>query len=183
MKCYVLFLLLSMLPVMVNAETKEVEWFNRPVSIKAVAEPLESVLGKISANAQVTIVFDQSQRLNPVSMVYEDVPLQHALNRLFAHQNKSFVFNNEKKIIIVKSFGAKEYVWTAYDRDKVAFPAEMTAEEVNQLHSEQYQEYLTDLGNDDQILDNGMTRGQLKAMHEQQYQEYLNSKEDSIVSR
>ena len=110
---------------------------------------------------------------------YDNVPLQHALNRIFAHQNKSFIFNKEEKIIIVKSFGAKEYVWTAYDRNQVTFPEKMTAEEVNQLHNEQYQEYLADLSNDDQVLENGMTRAQMKAMHEQQYQEYLDAKEDS----
>ena len=136
---------------------------------------------KISEKTHVTIVFDQGQRNNPVSMEYVNIPLQNAVNRIFAHQNKSIIFNNEEKIIIVKSFGAKEYVWTAYDGNRVTFPDKMTADEVNQLHSEQYQEYLTDLENDDLVLENGMTRGQLKAMHEQQYREYQDSNENIVL--
>lgn len=174
MKYALIVLLLFIWLVPARAEKPE-EWLSQPVSVIARNEPLGGVLNRISSNTGVTIVFDQSESELPVSISLNHTPLQQGLLRLFQHQNKSFIFNSDKKIIIIKSFGAKQYIAASPEQSRQSLPWPMSAEAIAQLHNAQYKEYVEEIEDTDRIDENGMTRGEAEEMQQLQYQEFLQS--------
>lgn len=156
----------------------EEDWLSQSVSIEFKKEPLKLVLGRLSKQTGVAIMYDEALGDNKVSGIYANIRLEKAISRLFARQNKSLIIQDDDKLIIVKHFGAKQYVWASNQHDALPSPDGMTAEELKQMHHEQYREYRADVDDDTTVLENGMTRREISAMHLDQLQQY----EDDLVS-
>lgn len=158
---------------------RQAAWLDAPVTIEFSNENLSSALEKISNQTGISILYDEALAKEKVSASYYNVKAVEAINRLFAGKNKSLSFNDEKKAIIVKHFGAKGYVWATGQEVESAADAEfgkkMTLADLERLHEQQFIEYKKRLANDDEILEGGMTRGEVKVMHEQQHKEYKHS--------
>jgi hypothetical protein len=71
------------------------------VTINVMDEPLNQVLGKISKASGYEIVFDEKWGNMPVSLSFENEPLDKALNRVLANLNHAVIWNEvERKISI-----------------------------------------------------------------------------------
>ena len=174
MKCTIITILLFIWLVPANAEMSE-EWLNQPVSVSAHNEPLGSVLDTISSFTGVTFVFDQSLSSTLVSLECTGTPLQQVMLRLFSHKNKSFIFNNDTKNIIIKSLGDKQDIADSSGQTRQSPAEQMSLDAINQLQRAQYKEYVEELNNSDLISENGMRKSEIEEMQWQQYQQYLHS--------
>jgi type II secretory pathway component GspD/PulD (secretin) len=152
-------------------------WLNDSVSVRFQDESMSTVLGKISQQTGIAILYDEKLADQKVTGHYKDIKFSEAINRLFSETNKSIqVFKNEKKII-VKTFGAKQFILASSAEsapsDNPSDDSEkMTIAELEQMHKRQYKEYKERISNDNEVLEGGMTRGEVKAMHKKQYEEY-----------
>ncbi|MCI5180150.1 MAG: hypothetical protein D3911_12675 [Candidatus Electrothrix sp. AW3_4] len=155
------------------------EWLNDKVTLRFQEEPMSSVLGKLSQQTGIAILYDEKLAGQKVTGLYKDIKFAEAINRLFSETNKSIqVLKNEKKII-VKTFGAKNFV-LALSAQRVPSPAnktldnseKMTLADLEKMHRQQYKEYKERIANPNEILEGGMTRGELTAMHKKQNAEY-----------
>lgn len=170
MKCTLLTILLFIWLLPANAGMSE-EWLNQPVSVSAHNEPLGSVLDTISSFTGVTFVFDQSQSSMPVSLECSDTPLQQVMRRLLIHQNKSFIFNNDTKNIIIKSLGDKQDIAASSVQTQESPAEQMSLDAINQLQRAQYKEYIEEINNSDRLSENGMRKSEVEEMQWQQYQQ------------
>lgn len=145
------------------------EWLNDKVTLRFQEEPMSSVLGKLSQQTGIAILYDEKLAGQKVTGLYKDIKFAEAINRLFSETNKSIqVLKNEKKII-VKTFGAKNFV-LALSAQRVPSPAnktldnseKMTLAEVEAMHKRQYKEYKMRLADENEVLEGGLTRAQAK---------------------
>ena len=120
-------------------------WLDENVNIRFQNETMSVVLGKISTQTGIAILYDENLAEQKVTGNYKDIKFSEAINRLFSDKNKSIqVLKNEKKII-VKTFGAKQFV-LASSSDTVTGESSvegalMTAAELEKLHKQQIKEY------------------------------------------
>ena len=152
------------------ANTKKVDnWLDEPINISFHNEALSKVLKQISEQTGVSIAYDQELANKKVTGNYQNVKTSDAITRLFKSSNISIQVNTEKKIIIVKTFGAKNFIWAGVvqGQDK---PSQMTLSELEKMHALQYKEFKERISNDNEILEGGMTRGEIKAMHKDSHQ-------------
>ncbi|CAK8715318.1 hypothetical protein KKHLCK_04420 [Candidatus Electrothrix laxa] len=173
------FLLLSCMVSTLAIGQDKTGWLNDRVTIRFQEEPMNTVLGKIAQQTGIAILYDENLSDQKVTGYYKDIKFSEAINRLFSQKNKSIqVFKNEKKII-VKTFGAKQFVLIGQDeRNQVqvqqsAGEKQMTLAELEKLHKQQYKEYKEWIASDNEILVEGMTRKQIQEMAEQQDKEYM----------
>ena len=66
---------------------------------------MSSVLGKISAQTGIVILYDENLADQKITGNYKGIGLSEAVNRLFVEKNKSILINENEKLIIVKTFG------------------------------------------------------------------------------
>jgi DNA-directed RNA polymerase subunit N (RpoN/RPB10) len=150
---------------------------NDSVSVQFQEELMSAVLEKISRQTGIAILYDEDLADQKVTGHYKDIKFSEAINRLFSEKNKSIqVFKNEKKII-VKTFGAKNFILALSAEiapsDQLSDDSKkMTLAELEKMHRQQYKEYKERIADDSEVLEGGMTRSELKAMHAQQYKEY-----------
>ncbi|MCI5130604.1 MAG: hypothetical protein D3904_03580 [Candidatus Electrothrix sp. EH2] len=153
----------------------EVEWLDDPVTIRFQDELMSVVLGKISQQSGVAILYDEKLADQKVTGYYKGIKFSEAINRLFSEKNKSIqVFRNEKKII-VKTFGAKQFVLAGNVPDSTDSEDEsegMTLAELRKMHARQYKEYRERIADDNEVLEGGMTRGEVRKMQEEQYSSF-----------
>jgi type II secretory pathway component GspD/PulD (secretin) len=154
------------------------EWLNNKLTIRFQEEPMSSVLGQISAQTGIAILYDEKLAVKKVTGYYKDIEFSEAINRLFSETNKSIqVFKNEKKVI-VKTFGAKQFVLAGKkssmdSTSRVNESKKMTLAELEKIHKQQYKEYQKRIADDNEVLEGVMTRAELKAMHKRQNDAYL----------
>ncbi|MCI5223852.1 MAG: hypothetical protein D3924_14565 [Candidatus Electrothrix sp. AR4] len=91
-----------------SAAQKKTHWLNSAVSVRFQNERLENVLGKISKQTGVVIVFNQELADEKVTGNYKGIKLSDAINRLFLGKNKTVQTDRSKKIILVKTFRKKD---------------------------------------------------------------------------
>ncbi|MCI5121898.1 MAG: hypothetical protein D3908_12040 [Candidatus Electrothrix sp. AUS4] len=150
-------------------------WLDDKVTIRFQNEAMSVVLGKISAQTGVAILYDENLKDHEVTGNYKRIKFSEAINRLFSEKNKSIqVFNNEKRIL-VKTFGAKQFVLVGNNNvaDSQGGPKGMTLAELEKMHEQQYKEFKGSISDDNLILDGDMTLGKLKAMHKKQKEALL----------
>ncbi len=166
----------------IAATQKATSWLDKPISISFENEPLSKVLKQISEQTSVSIAYDQELANEKVTGNYQNVKTSDAITRLFRSKNKSIQVNKAKKIVIVKTFGAKSFIWAGIIQERSA-PYPMTLGELKEMHALQYREYKNRVANDSEILKGGITRGEMKAMHAQQYSAYQKkiSKDDDML--
>ncbi|MCI5124964.1 MAG: hypothetical protein D3925_10910 [Candidatus Electrothrix sp. AR5] len=151
-------------------------WLNDRVTIRFQEKPMSIVLGKISQKTGIAILYDENLSNQKVTGHYKDIKFSEAIDRLFSEKNKSIqVFKNEKKII-VKTFGAKQFI-LAPSGETVPGKSSGKKESISvadleKIHRQQYKEYKEWLADNNEVLDGGMTRGEIKALHESQYKDY-----------
>ena len=150
-------------------------WLNDKVTIRFQEEPMSAVLGGIAQQTGIAILYDEKLAGQKVTGYYKDVKFSEAINRLFSEKNKSIqVFKNEKKII-VKTFGAKQFILaSSAETDPSSDDSgKMTLANLERLHRQQYKEYKERIADDNEIVEEvGITSGELRAMQEKQYKEY-----------
>ncbi|MCI5160756.1 MAG: hypothetical protein D3917_01770 [Candidatus Electrothrix sp. AX5] len=152
-------------------------WLNDRVTIRFQEEPMSVVLGGIAQQTGIAILYDEKLAGQKVTGYYKDVKFSEAINRLFSEKNKSIqVFKNEKKII-VKTFGAKQFILASSGETTSAKSSNdseilMTAAELKKMHRQQYKEYKERIANVNEVLEGGMTRGEVKVLQKKQYEEY-----------
>lgn len=164
-----LCLVVVLLPIYVSAAATD--WQDQPVTLEFSKEPLQKVLEKFCEQAGFSIVFDESLANELVTGDYDDITAVDALNRIFKGKNKIIQVNNDQKILVVKTFGAKKFVWAGGEDTSKS----ITLEELKTMHIMQSQELAENFADPNQVLDLGMTRAELHTMHEQQYNEYMSS--------
>ncbi|MCI5226330.1 MAG: hypothetical protein D3918_06630 [Candidatus Electrothrix sp. AX2] len=152
------------------------EWLNDKVTLRFQEEPMSSVLGKLSEQTGIAILYDEKLAGQKVTGLYKDIKFAEAINRLFSETNKSIqVLKNEKKII-VKTFGAKNFVLALSSKtvagESSAKERIMTAAELEKMHRQQYKEYKERIADDNEVFEGGITRGKIRVMHEQQEKLY-----------
>lgn len=148
-------------------------WLNDRVTIRFQEEPMSTVLGKIAQQTGIAILYDEKLADQKVTGYYKDIKFSETINRLFSEKNKSIqVFKNEKKII-VKTFGAKQFILASSAETTQSEPSsddseKMTLAELEKIHRRQYKEYKKRISNEDEVFEGGMTRRELRAMQEKQ---------------
>jgi type II secretory pathway component GspD/PulD (secretin) len=154
---------------------KNYDWLDEPVTLRFQNESLRTVLEKISKKTGISILFAQDLADEKVTGNYQNVKASEAVTRLFSSKNKSIQINSDKKIIIVKTFGAKEFIWAnAGDQSHKGKDGQknLTSAELVKLHKQQYKEYKDSISNENELIGHGITRGELQIIHEQQYAEF-----------
>ena len=154
-----------------SATEKQTNWLEKPISISFQNEPLSTVLKQISKKTGVSIAYDQELANEKVTGNYQNVKTSDAITRLFRSKNKSIQVNKAKKIIIVKTFGAKNFIWAGSNQSQ-SNSSQMSLAELEQMQSQQYRQYKKSISDDNEILDGGMTRREVRTMQKQQYAEY-----------
>jgi len=174
----VLFVAVIIMPVNVYSVDQQADnWLDAPVTIRFQNEPLSKMLGKISKKTGIAILYDQELADDKVSGNYKDVKASDAITRLFSGKNKSIQVSKDKKVIVVKTFGAKAFIWAGSytgEQGNEQNPLEsMSLAELDTLTSQQYMKYKECIANDNEFLTEfGKTRGELRAMQDYQYKEY-----------
>ncbi len=166
-------------PLLARAGAKQAtQWLNAPVTIRFQEKPLSGVLKELSRQTDIAILYDENLANERVTGNFKNVKASDAINRLFSKKNKSIQVSKDKKVIIVKTFGAKNFIWAGRNslnnNDK---PLPMTIEELGKMQKEQYIEYKKSIRNDNEIIKGdknapSMTRGEITNLHKRQYNEY-----------
>ncbi|WLE98591.1 MAG: hypothetical protein QTN59_07060 [Candidatus Electrothrix communis] len=174
-------LLSCMLLSTLAAGQNQAEWLNDKVTVRFQEKPMSTVLGEIAQQTGIAILYDEKLADQKVTGYYKDVKFSEAINRLFRGTNKSIqVFKSEKKIII-KTFGAKQFILVSSDQPSNNVDS-VTVGDLQKLHRQQYKEYKERIADDNEVLSGGMTRGEIRTMHEKQYEELQNQiKDDNEV--
>ncbi|MCI5209072.1 MAG: hypothetical protein D3910_09825 [Candidatus Electrothrix sp. ATG2] len=76
---------------------------------------MNSVLGKISEQTGVAILYDEKLADQKVTGHYKNIKFSEAIDRLFSGTNKSIQVLGSEKKIMVKTFGAKNYISSRSD--------------------------------------------------------------------
>ena len=162
-----------------SAEQKSTNWLDDPVTIRFHDEPLNKILVEISKQTGIAILYDQKLSNKEISCNYTNVKVSEAITRLFTGKNKTIQVDQEKKNIIVKTFGAKDFVWSDSNNRGQGIGQDViptTLGDLEKMHSQQYKKYKERITDDNEIQVGGMTRREIRTMHEQQsnkYQEQL----------
>lgn len=167
-----MFLALVLVPETLVAVDRGNVWMEREVSLSFKNEPLGDVLSQLSRQVDVGILFDESLKSHHVSGYFDSITIQVAVYRLFSQQNKIVIYDEDNRVIIVKQFGAKQYIWATKELSEVPKSNGMTAERLELLHGQQYKDYKAASSDECALLTGGMTKGELEAMHEAQYYEF-----------
>lgn len=160
------------------SNTNGQHWLTQPVSLEFNNEPLRKVLGRISSETGVAIMYDEALGGELVTGFYKEVSLEKAIMRLFTNRNKSLIIHDAKRLVIVRNFGAKNYVWAETTLTDLPSPEGMSAEDLAKMHDEQYREYRADIEDDTVEMEGGMTRREIMTMHVSQHQSYVAEVED-----
>ena len=173
--CILLFLAVIFISNIVLSATKnETNWLDETISINFQNEPLSKVLKQISEQTGVSIAYDQELANEKVTGNFEHIKTSDAITRLFRSKNKSIQVNEEKKIILIKTFGAKNFVWAGASVKSQNKSSQMTLATLERMHAQQYKEYKEYISKDTEMLEDGsMTRGELRKMHNGQLQDIL----------
>jgi type II secretory pathway component GspD/PulD (secretin) len=161
-----------------SIENQSENWLDSTVSINFSAEPLNKVLSSISKQADIVILYDQQLSEKEVSGQYNGVRVLDAINRIFDNENTIIQTNDEKKLIIVQTFGAKNYIWAK--AESVSLDDLENVEALNTLNREQFLAYLENLKKEPEAIVPGteMTRAELDQLNKQQYQAYSQRAKD-----
>ncbi|RWX52476.1 hypothetical protein VU01_10071, partial [Candidatus Electrothrix marina] len=148
-------LLSCMLLSTLAAGQNQAEWLNDKVTVRFQEEPMSTVLGEIAQQTGIAILYDEKLADQKVTGSYKEIKFSEAINRLFSETNKSIqVFKNEKKII-VKTFGAKQFVLASSAEDVPNnFLSEdklITAVELQKMQRQRYNEYRKRIANDNEV--------------------------------
>lgn len=176
MKYFVYFILLFCMiaPQELSADlVKNMDITSIPVSMEFNDEPLGKVLGALSTEADIAIIYDQDQSDRLVSGSLQEQSLQEALYQLFSNQNKSLIVFDSKRLIVVKCFGAKHYILAETVENKCHAHSGLTLSQLKEMHKKQYDEYKQSIIGENLSPEHFLTKEELVAMHEKQYQEYL----------
>ncbi|WPD21274.1 MAG: hypothetical protein Q3M24_18295 [Candidatus Electrothrix aestuarii] len=158
-------------------------WLDEKVNIRFQNEAMSKVLGEISQQTGVAILFDEKLASEKVTGYYKNIKFSEAINRLFNEKNKSIqVFKNEKKIT-VKTFGAKQFVLASADEAALGQSSDnssdgMTLAELEKMHKQQYKEYKARIADENEVVEDGMTRAQLKKIVQKQDRQFKMSLKD-----
>lgn len=182
----VIFFCLLTTSVTLRADTAG--WLDEKVNIRFQNEAMSKVLGKISQQTGVAILFDEKLASEKVTGYYKNIKFSEVINRLFSEKNKSIqAFKYERKIII-KTFGAKQFILAGQDSasDSSGSAQEsykMTLAELEKMHKQQYKEYKERITDGNELIDGGMTRDDIQTLHRKQYEEYKKrtANEDEII--
>jgi len=179
--CYlsILYAILILIASDVIAATQRADnWLDEPINISFQNEPLSKVLKQISEQTGISIAYDQQLANEKVTGNYQNVKTSNAITRLFKSKNISIQVNNEKKVVIVKTFGTKSFVWadTTQESGANVKGAELiTDADLEKMLNGQYKVYKEQIADDNEVLDDGMTRGEIRVMHKLQYKELQKS--------
>ena len=146
-------------------------WLDDRVTLRFQDEAMNEVLGKISQQTGIAILYDENLAGEKVTGNYKNIKFSEAINRLFSEKNKSIqVFKNEKKIV-VKTFGAKQFILASSGETSAVQTRDedMIAAELEKMHRQQYKERIVA---DNELFEGGVTRGEIRKMHEQQEKQY-----------
>ncbi len=146
-------------------------WLDTPVTVRFQNQPLSKVLEKISKQTGIAVLYDQELANEKVTGNYKGVKASDAITRLFNSENKSIQVDKTEKVIIIKTFGAKNFVWAGRDKGNNK-SSKMTLAELEKLHEHQYKKYKERIADDNEVLEGGMTRREVRSMHEQQYRNF-----------
>ena len=131
------------------SEAPTLDWLNQSITIQIDNKPLHEILNKIGQQTGIAIVYDQSLANERVMGKYQDIPVSEALNRLFRGKNTIFQINDIQKVVVIKTFGAKHYIWTDNASDLIGRygveNSEMTLEEIADFITQQYLEFENEL--------------------------------------
>lgn len=154
-------------------------WLDNSVTIEFDNLPMKTVLERIGKQAGVSILYDQSLANEKVMGKLHNVKVSDAIDRLFKGRNKIIQVDDAEKIIVVKTFGTKNFIWAGPEHKT----SPITLAELDEMHALQYQQYKNSLTDENRIYDDGITMGELNAMHAQQYAEYKarHENDDEIV--
>ncbi|CAK8723790.1 hypothetical protein H206_02390 [Candidatus Electrothrix aarhusensis] len=158
-------------------------WLNDKVTIRFQEESMSAVLGGIAQQTGIAILYDEKLAGQKVTGYYKNVKFSEAINRLFSEKNKSIqVFKSEKKIV-VKTFGAKQFILATSGKitpDQPVDEAEtMTVADLEKMHKRQYKEYKERIADDNEIItDDKLTRAELRKFHKKQLQEIAQREQD-----
>ncbi|WP_339138575.1 MAG: hypothetical protein WGN25_09740 [Candidatus Electrothrix sp. GW3-4] len=163
-------------------------WLNDTVTVRFQEEPMSAVLGKISQQTGIAILYDEKLADQKVTGHYKDIKFSEAINRLFSDKNKSIqVFKNEKKII-VKTFGAKQFILagdTPMSTKEHLHVDNLSLDEIRTLQVSQYNEFRNQISDENEIIAKDMTRSQLKAFIKNQNKQFKDSlkNENEVVTK
>lgn len=150
-------------------------WLDMPVTTTFQNEPLKKVLQNISEQTGISIAYDQTLANEKITGNYQKIKISDAIDRLFKNKNKTIQVNEKNKTIIIKTFGAKAFLWAATgqktDTNKQASNP-VTLADLEDMHAEQTKIYKDRISSDKEILEGGLTRGELQAMHRLQAKEH-----------
>ena len=156
----------------IAATKKANNWLDEPLTISFQNEPLSKVLKRISERTGVSIAYDQELANEKVTGNYKDLKTSDAITRLFRNKNNTILVNKEKKIIIVKTFGAKNFLLAKAVDSKDHFlqqqiiGTDMTIAELNALNKKQLEYSQQTIGDDEIIMgSSGMTLSDLNNLH------------------
>jgi hypothetical protein len=185
---WVLCIGVTLLTSNVIAATKKASsWLDEPITISFKNEPLSVVLEQISKRIGVSIAYNQELANEKVTGNYKNVKISDAITRLFRNENNSIQVNKAKKIIIVKTFGAKNYLLARAVDSKDHFlqqqimGTDMTIAELNALNRKQLEHPEQTIGDNEVIMGtSGMTLNDLNNLHLQQFETLQSAKIDDI---
>jgi hypothetical protein len=161
----------------IAATKKANNWLDEPLTISFQNEPLSKVLKRISERIGVSIAYDQELANEKVTGNYKNLKTSDAITRLFRNKNNTIQVNKAKKIIIVKTFGAKNFLLAkgvdSKDRllQQQIMGTDMTLAGLNALNKKQLEYSQQTIGDDEVIMGSpGMTLNDLNNLHLQQFE-------------
>jgi len=171
----------------IAATKKARSWLDEPITISFKNEPLSKVLEQISERIGISIAYNQELANEKVTGNYKDVKTSDAITRLFRNKNNSIQVNKAEKIIIVKTFGAKNYLLArAVDSkdhllQQQILGTDITIAELNALNKKQLEHSEQTIGDNEIIMGtSGMTLNDLNNLHLQQFETLHSSNIDDI---
>ncbi len=167
-RCFVLSLSivwhLVFIPVLQASQQMD-GWLEEPVTIHFQNEPLKAVLMEISKQTGISILYDEALVTERVFGKYNNIPFSEAINRIFKGKNKTIRINKTKRVVIVNTFGAKEFIWAEERTEagvKEFFRDSVTLDEIQSLQMRQYREFQDEISDESEVVENDLTRKQLR---------------------
>lgn len=147
-------------------------WLDEPLTISFQKEPLSEVLKQISERTGVSIAYDQELANEKVTGNYKNVKISDAITRLFRDKNNTILVNKAKKLIIVKTFGAKNFLLAkaVASKDHIlqqqVMGTDMTIPELNAQNKKQLEHSQQTIGDDEVIMgSSGIKLSDLNNLH------------------
>lgn len=154
-----------------STTAKENGWLDKQVTMQFQSEPLSNVLAEITQQTGISIIYNLELANEKVNINYKDIKASDAITRLFKGKNIVIQINNQENIIIVKTFGAKNFISSSPIKGQES-SSQMTLAQLEDLHSQQYKEYKERISDDNEVIMGGMTRAAIRAMQKKQSQQY-----------